>query len=310
MAQNLSAFISQHRPALEAALERHLPLSSQPRAEHFNEAVRYAIFPGGKRWRPTLTLLGASIVGGEVGCALPVACAMEYLHTSSIILDDLPAMDDADLRRGRPALHQVFGESVALLAALALLNQAYALLAQAARERGTPGLAERLVADAAACIGADGMIGGQVVDLALHGEPAETDVLASRNLKTTALMRLMMSAGAVAAGATEREGAALAHFGECLGAAYQICDDLLDELAAGEATGKPVRQDRRHRRASFVAEFGVEESRRMAMTLVDEGQEALARVFGQRGEVHLFGEAAELIIGKVAEPGLVADLVA
>jgi geranylgeranyl pyrophosphate synthase len=292
MRERLAIFIGRHGTALEAGLNEWLPVSRQPQAGQLNEALRYAVFPGGKRWRPFLTLIGAGLAGGCPKKALPAACAVEFLHTSSIILDDLPAMDDAGLRRGRAALHLVFGESVALLAALALLNESYSLLARSAGAGG----AATLLNEATQCVGADGMIGGQVVDLALRGEANGAEALASRKLKTTALMRLTMTAGARACGAAEDEAAALASFGECLGTAYQICDDLLDELAESESVGKTVRQDARHRCPTFVAEFGVDGAHRLAASLVEDGIAAVADKFGRRHEVELLDDAAGLIL--------------
>ncbi len=172
MTERLGKYIDQYRDPIEQALEAHLPLSRQEHAARLNEALRYSIFPGGKRWRPMFSLLGAELVGGSPEQALPAACAMEYLHTSSIIFDDLPAMDDAGLRRGRETLHLVFGESIALLTALALFNQSYALLVRAAIGSPTVGsgkvsgdhrerteAAVRLVVEAVHCIGADGVAG-------------------------------------------------------------------------------------------------------------------------------------------------------
>src|SRR5262245_58264083 len=250
MFDRLTNFIAGAMPMIEAALEQSLPLSARHGAERLNEALRAAVFPGGKRWRPILTLLGTMTAGGSAQSALPIACAIEFLHTSSLILDDLPAMDDAQMRRGRAALHLLYGEGFALLAALALLNQAYALLARA----GT----ERLIAESARCIGTDGMIGGQAADLDIRASGGNSHALASRQLKTTALARLTIIAGAVADGADERDVAALARYGECLGAAYQICDDLLDELGESATIGKNVGQDARHLRPTFTAQLGAE----------------------------------------------------
>ncbi|MDX2032830.1 MAG: polyprenyl synthetase family protein [Blastocatellia bacterium] len=301
MTERLVTFIRRHRQAVEEELGDRLPLSSQPHALRLNEAIRYSLFPGGKRWRPLLTLLGAELAGARAGAAMPAACAMEYLHTSSIILDDLPAMDDAEVRRGRKTLHLVFGESVAMLAALALLNESYALLARNAREVGNDGAAARLVEKAAACIGANGMIGGQAVDLVLQGEGRGAAALASRNLKTTALMRLTMAAGAIACGAEEEEAVALADFGESLGMAYQICDDLLDELGASDVLGKPAKQDARHARATHVAELGIEGAQRLAADLVDDGVRTLRGRFGDRSEVDLLADASALILHAAAQ---------
>lgn len=274
---------------IETALERSLPLSAQHGAERLNEALRAAVFPGGKRWRPVLTLLGTMTAGGSAQTALPIACAIEFLHTSSLILDDLPAMDDAHLRRGRAALHLVYGEGLAMLAALALLNQAYALLAQ----DGTG----RLIVEAARCVGPDGMIGGQAADLDIRASRGNSHALASRQLKTTALARLTIIAGAIAAGADERDVSALARYGECLGAAYQICDDLLDEFGESATTGKNVGQDARHLRSNFTAQFGAEEARRLAHDLLAESKQALRERFGECQTASLLIEAADLVIG-------------
>ncbi|HMV49476.1 MAG TPA: polyprenyl synthetase family protein [Blastocatellia bacterium] len=295
MTERLFTYVSRHRLEVEAALEDHLPRSSQSHARRLNGALRYSLFPGGKRWRPMLTLLGAELSGAQACNALPAACAMEFLHTSSVIFDDLPAMDDAPLRRGRAALHCVFGESVALLAALALMNESYALLARTARQHGDCAAA-RLVEDAARCIGADGMIGGQAVDLALSGSVEGPEALASRNLKTTALMRLTMMVGAAACGAGEDDTAALGDYGESLGMAYQICDDLLDELAETEFLGKPAKQDLRHARPSYAAELGPERAQRLAGSLIQEADASLRRRFGNRLEVDLLSDAAALIL--------------
>jgi geranylgeranyl diphosphate synthase type II len=271
MSESLLAYVERRRPSIEVALDDFLPLSSQPHAGRLNEALRYAVFPGGKRWRPLLTLLGAELAGGAALDALPAACAMEFLHTSSIIFDDLPAMDDADFRRGVPALHRVYGEGLAALAALALLNGSYGLLVRAARDSGRRDAAARLIAEATECVGGNGMIGGQAVDLGLRDSDRGPDALYSRNLKTTALMRLTLLAGALAVGAEDGPLSTLGEFGVALGMAYQICDDLLDELADGQRIGKPAGQDARHNRPSCVSELGHEGARRLAAGLVDEG---------------------------------------
>jgi geranylgeranyl diphosphate synthase type II len=227
--------------------------------------------------------------GGSEQSALPIACAIEFLHTSSLILDDLPAMDDAQLRRGRAALHLIYGEGLALLAALALLNQAYALLAQ----DGTG----RLTAETARCIGTEGMIGGQAADLDIRASRGNSHALASRQLKTTALARLTIIAGAIASGADEQDVAALARYGECLGAAYQICDDLLDELGESAAIGKNVGQDARHLRSTFTGQFGAEGAQHLALSLLAEGKQTLRERFGECQTARLLIEATDLVIG-------------
>jgi len=228
-------FVGSEREAVESALRRSLPLSTLARAGRLNEALEYAVFPGGKRLRPALSLLASRLGGASRRQALGVACAVEFLHTSSLILDDLPSMDDADVRRKRPALHLVYGEGVALLAAIALLNQSYALLSEAACDDDGRGAGGTLLVRAAArCVGPDGMVGGQVVDLETRASAADEEALASRDLKTVALMRLMMTAGALACGACVEKTRTLAEFGECFGRAYQVCDDVWDETCASD----------------------------------------------------------------------------
>jgi geranylgeranyl diphosphate synthase, type II len=303
MTERLENYIEKHRDRIEDALERYLPVSHQEHAALMNDALRYALFPGGKRWRPILTLLGTEMVGADPARALPAASAMEYLHTSSMIFDDLPAMDDAGLRRGRESLHLVYGESLALLTALALFNQSYALLARCAAENGCHESGILLVEEAVQCIGSDGMIGGQVVDLALKGTGQRADSLVSRNLKTTALLRLTMIAGARSCGATWSEIEPLARFGEALGMAYQICDDLLDELVASEDLGKPSHQDSRHLRSNYVAELGIEGAHRMASDLVESALLDLNAAFSGRPTLDLISDASRLILsakGKLA----------
>ena len=284
-----------YRPLIEAGLDNLLPRSSVSAASRLNSALHYAVFPGGKRMRPMLALMGAGIVSEDIDRAVPAACAIEFLHAASLIFDDLPAMDDADVRRGRPALHLEFGEDTALLTALALLNQAYAIFGR------TPAL----IRDAAECIGADGMIGGQAVDLDIRAAGGTPEKFDSRNRKTTGLMRLALTAGAIACGASERHVDALARCGECLGEAYQIYDDLLDQYGCCEDTGKTARQDARHHRPSHVLEFGCEASRRHVRSLIAESKETLYSCFGETEGVIVLTRAIDSIVGKVSAAGLV-----
>lgn len=291
MSELFAKFVAAERDGIETALRRALPLSTLARAGSLNEALEYAVFPGGKRLRPALALLASRLAGASLKQGLTVACAVEFLHTSSLILDDLPSMDDASLRRQRPSLHLVYGEGVAVLAAVALLNQSYALLSEAAcADDGA------LLRAAARCIGADGMVGGQVVDLETRAAAADEEALASRDLKTVALMRLLMTAGALACGAGVEETSTLADFGECFGRAYQVCDDVWDETCPSDVTGKPARQDARHRRASAVTGFGAEGARLFARRLVARGVARLHEQFGPREEVTLLSDAAHYVL--------------
>jgi geranylgeranyl diphosphate synthase, type II len=298
LTEDLKGFVSRERPAIEGALREALPTSSLAGARRLNEALDYAVFPGGKRLRPALALVASDLAGASRAQGLRVACAVEFLHSSSLILDDLPAMDDASFRRSRRALHLVYDEGLAVLASVALLNRAYALLAEAAGACGQAGAIVSLVAEAACCVGADGMVGGQVVDLETRAGRADDHALACRDLKTVALMRLMMTAGALACGAPREDTRALADFGDCFGRAYQVCDDLLDETDAGAATGKPAGQDARHARATSVSAFGARGARRLAARLVERGVARLLAQFGARAEVRLLAEAASGVLAR------------
>lgn len=301
MTERLNSFVAANRAEVEAALRSHLPLSPLPAAERLNDALAYALFPGGKRLRPVLSLLASALVGVPRAEALTVACAVEFLHSSSLIIDDLPCMDDADLRRNRRTLHLVYGEGTAMLAALALLNQSYALLARAARSCGRAGAAHALVSEAARAVGAEGMIGGQALDLELRAGCADADTLAGRDLKTAALMRLMMTAGALACGADEEDVRALREFGECFGRAYQVCDDLLDESRDEYLSGKTAGQDSRHGRANALDVLGAHGARRMACELIERGAEALDARFGRRVEAQLLTDAARRVVERLPD---------
>ncbi len=286
---------SELRELIESGLSDYLPQSALEGSDRLNEAIRYAMFPGGKRLRPVLTLLGVQVVGGCLKRALPVACAVEFLHTTSLVFDDLPAMDDASLRRGHPALHLVFGEGVAQLAALALLNETYALFGR------TPAL----IAEAAACLGTDGMIGGQAVDLEIRSTSRLTRIpFTARNRKTSALLRLTLAAGALACDAAPADVAALAQAGECLGEAYQICDDLLDEFLDGEDTGKDSRQDARHQRPSHAAQYGASACHAHVLALVTEAKQCLTRRFGSSPAVSVMLAHIDEIVREFSRAGL------
>ena len=229
----LRQYAEKYRPQIENALREHLPLAPPNIETQFNEAVQYALFSGGKRFRPILTLLGAELFGGRAEVILPAACAVEFIHTSSLIFDDLPCMDNAPLRRGKTSVHEKFGEGLSILVAVGFLNASYGLVF--VNHNGLPERAMQAHAEMVECIGASGMVGGQSIDLALSkgagaSENAAEDFNAesSRNLKTSALMRLSMRVGAILAGANYLELAQLSRFAELLGDAYQLSDDLLD----------------------------------------------------------------------------------
>lgn len=264
--------IQELQQVIEAALLAYLPQSRHPGAKSLDQAIHYAMFPGGKRLRPILALMGARIFNDDPREAMGAACAVEYIHCSSLIFDDLPCMDDAAIRRGIPCVHKVYGEEVAWLAGIALLNQSYALF----------GKVPALIAEATYCIGTEGMIGGQALDLAPHDGNEEallerSQNLVERNKKTSAMMRLSLTAGALALGIPPAEVAPLGEAGQALGEAYQIGDDLLDI----RATSKPAGQDLRHHRPSAglldeKAQFD------QVTSLVEGARASLRSAYGER----------------------------
>ena len=260
---------------IEPALSRFMPAEQCLQAEVF-EAARYSLLAGGKRLRPALlleffTLLG----GGEAQMALPFACALEMIHTYSLIHDDLPCMDDDDLRRGRPACHKAFGEAAALLAGDALLNRAFELMTLDGAI--TPARTLRAAHHVAQCSGVYGMIGGQVIDLSLEGRSDVPHQAHSTmvSLKTGALFQAACVGGALLAGAGEAHLRAAEAFARALGLAFQLTDDLLDETGDTARLGKPVGSDRASDKRTFVTLYGPEKCRQMALDLMAEAKTAL-----------------------------------
>lgn len=231
-------YVEKHRPQIEKSLREHLPFAPPKIETQFNEAVEYALFSGGKRLRPVLTLLGAELFGGKPEIVMPAAIAGEFIHTSSLIFDDLPCMDNAQTRRGKTSLHEKFGEGLAILVAIGFLNASYALVF--VNHIALPERAMLAHAELVECIGASGMLGGQSVDLALAkgaGDDSNEDFESVRNLKTSALMRLSLRVGAILAGASHFDLVTLSRFAQLLGDAYQLSDDLLDLEEDSEVFG-------------------------------------------------------------------------
>jgi geranylgeranyl diphosphate synthase, type II len=236
--KELWAYLELHREAIESALHSNVPAAPSKVGTSFNEAAEYCLFSGGKRLRPILTLLGCELVGGIPQSVLPAAVAAEFIHTSSLVFDDLPCMDDAAERRGVESLHQKFGEGMAVLVGLAYLSDAYGLISNC--EAGSSATRIAAIREMVECVGPRGMIGGQAVDLVMAG--AEEQIRASedvRNLKTSALMRLTLVVGAILGGGDEHQLDTLRRFATLLGEAYQLSDDVLDlvedsEIFSGE----------------------------------------------------------------------------
>jgi geranylgeranyl diphosphate synthase type II len=275
---DLSAYLTARRELVDAALDRVLPLESAP-PPTLHRAMRYSVLAGGKRLRPTLVIAGAEAVGGRADAVLPAACALELIHTYSLIHDDLPAMDDDDYRRGRLTNHKVFGEAMAILAGDALLTLAFRLIAGNGAQPGDPRRLCQVVAEVAEAAGATGMVGGQVVDVESEGKTvgAETLEYIHRH-KTAALIRVSVRAGAVLAGGTDDAVHELTEAGGELGLAFQIVDDILDVEGDSAELGKTVGSDQRKQKATYPAVHGIEASRRQARALVDAAKRRLAKV--------------------------------
>ena len=228
---DLWRFVAESKPQIERSLELNLPFAPSTIETDFNAAVRYSVFPGGKRLRPVLTLLGAELFGGRPEDVLNAASAVEYIHTSSLIFDDLPCMDNSLHRRGKLALHEKFGEGLSTLVAIGFLNQSYQMVALDGR--GNHERSVSAILEIVQCVGSAGMVGGQSVDLMIA--TANDCKICSRakhggvlNLKTSSLIRLALNLGAILSGGRGEHLDALSDFAEALGHAYQISDDIID----------------------------------------------------------------------------------
>jgi len=259
---------------VEAALDRVLTAPDDPSRDLYR-AMRYMVLGGGKRLRPALVLLSAEACGGSAEAAMPAACAVEMVHTYSLIHDDLPAMDDDDLRRGRPSCHKQFGEALAILAGDALLTEAFGVLAREVADGET---ARRLTAELAAAAGAVGMVGGQVADLEAEraGQRDEQLLRVIHRRKTAAMLTASVVMGGIAAGASEHLARSLREFGEHLGLAFQIADDVLDASAATADLGKTAGKDAAAGKLTYVTLFGLEAARRRARGEADRAVDALS----------------------------------
>jgi geranylgeranyl diphosphate synthase type II len=272
--QELHSFLEESRHMVDAALETHLPPESvEPRTLH--RAMRYSVFAGGKRIRPALVIASSDLHGGRRSDAMPAACAMEMIHTYSLIHDDLPAMDDDDLRRGRPSCHKAFDEATAILAGDALLTHAFLILA---RQDTVPAQRlQRLISTLAHGAGTGGMIGGQMADLESEGrEVPLATVERIHLLKTAALISASLVMGAELAGAADAELDRMKRFGLRIGLLFQITDDILDRTGNQKELGKTVGKDEAQGKATYPAAAGMEEANTRARTLAREAEEDLA----------------------------------
>jgi geranylgeranyl diphosphate synthase type II len=279
---DLESYLTTRRGSIELALDHCLP-STEARPTQLHESIRYSVLAPGKRLRPTLVLAGAEAIGGSADDVMLTACALECIHAFSLIHDDLPCMDNDDYRRGRLTNHKVYGDAIALLAGDALLALAFQLVAEnvstAPADRVLPTL--RLIAEAS---GTWGMVGGQVVDMESQGQVVTPDTLHYIHVhKTGALITVSVLAGAMLAGATSEQIDPLRTYGNHIGLAFQIADDILDVTGDEARIGKPVGSDQERDKATYPRLYGLRESRSRAHAEVEAAVKTLER-FDHRAE--------------------------
>ena len=273
---DLAAYLAERRQRVDDALATVLPPDETPPTS-VHRAMRYSVMAGGKRLRPILVIAGAEAVGGTAETVMPTACALELIHTYSLIHDDLPAMDDDDYRRGRLTNHKVFGEAVAILAGDALLTYAFGLIAEnAARVATGAAVVRDVIIEVVAAAGTRGMVGGQVVDIESEGKTVTAETLEYIHMhKTAALIRASLRVGARLAGAGAEPLAIIGDAGGSLGLAFQIVDDILDVEGTLAELGKTAGSDERKGKATYPAVHGIEASRAQARTLIARAKERL-----------------------------------
>ncbi len=291
--ESLSSYMAERRGVVEDALESFLP-ESGGRYSRLTDAMRYSVFSGGKRLRPILAIAAFEIVGGEGDAVLAPACATELIHTYSLIHDDLPAMDDDDLRRGRPTCHKEFDDALAILAGDALLTLAFGIVTQ--EDVLPPERAAAIVRELAGANGHGGMLGGQAADIAMEGELPDIGAIEYiHGHKTGAPVAAAVRVGAMAAGAKSIDMERLTAYGERIGMAFQIADDLLDERGTAEEMGKAVGKDRDHGKMTYPGVVGAESAVIRAQELVDDAIQSLD-AYGER--VWALAEIARFIVDR------------
>ncbi|WP_035985452.1 geranylgeranyl diphosphate synthase CrtE [Leptolyngbya sp. KIOST-1] len=271
---DLEAYLAEQRQRVEAALDQALTLRYP---ETLYEAMRYSLLAGGKRLRPILCLASCELAGGTAELAMPTACALEMIHTMSLIHDDLPAMDNDDYRRGRLTNHKVYGEDVAILAGDALLTYAFEYVATQTRG-AAPEQVLRVIAGLGRAVGGEGLVGGQIVDLTSEGNPNVTleTLTYIHNHKTAALLEISVTAGAILAGASDEAVESLRQYAQRIGLAFQIVDDILDITSTSETLGKSAGKDITAQKVTYPSLWGLEESRRQADQLIEAAKDSLA----------------------------------
>jgi geranylgeranyl diphosphate synthase type II len=291
---NINEYFKGKSALVDKWLDRLLPSESEtPSTIH--QAMRYSIFAGGKRLRPILTIATGEIFGAAEEQLLPAACSIEMIHTYSLVHDDLPAMDNDDMRRGRPTNHVVYGEAMAILAGDALLTQAFRTLADYQSSSGSTKL--RVISEVAKAAGTTrALIGGQVLDIQSEGKNMTGEELeVIHRAKTGALITCAVRIGAIIGGAGESELNSLTEFGEKAGLSFQVADDLLDQTATSEELGKTPGKDLASRKATYAALYGVDGAREMAGRLCQEAITA-ARSIGR--DTRMLQEIARFIVAR------------
>jgi geranylgeranyl diphosphate synthase type II len=277
---DIAAVLEQERLRLEEEVERYLPAEGEY-PERIHQAIHYSVLNGGKRLRPIIAVAAAQALGHDRSRIMKASCSIEYVHCCSLVLDDLPSMDDAEMRRGRPTTHRAFGVATGILAADALLMHAFKLVADNGVDVGADGPSvAAAVRDLATAVGSYGMVGGQHVDLEVAAaDEVDTDTLEYiQTRKTGALFVVAATIAGTLLGAARERQEALREYAGALGLAYQIVDDILDAVGDAEAVGKDVRKD--VDKASFVTVHGVEAARESASRLVAKARQSLGRLDG------------------------------
>jgi geranylgeranyl diphosphate synthase type II len=276
---DLSVYLKERKTLVDAALDRSIEVEYP---ETIYESMRYSLMAGGKRVRPILCLASCELVGGTIDMAMPTACALEMVHTMSLIHDDLPAMDNDDYRRGKLTNHKVYGENIAILAGDGLLTYAFEFIASQTKNV-PPERVLQVIVTFGRAFGAAGVVGGQVVDLESEGNP-DTSLETLHYIhthKTAALLEACVSCGAILAGADEEIRQRLSRFAQNIGLAFQIIDDILDITQTQEQLGKSAGKDVAAQKATYPSLLGLEESQREARELIEEAKAQLAP-FGEK----------------------------
>jgi len=276
MSKRIEQYLDEKRSLIEKALQKFMPPASGLAGDVI-ESMNYSLFAGGKRLRPILCIAGAEAVGGSADDVLAVACALELIHTYSLIHDDLPAMDNDDYRRGKPTNHKVFGEAVALLAGDGLLTLSFNLMARLGLERNIEKAVLLQTMDLiSTAAGYKGMVGGQTVDIIYEGKDSDPAVVEYiHRHKTGALIAAAVTSGAILAGGSEEEARSLNRYGQQIGLAFQIADDILNIEGDSDILGKGIGSDKKRGKMTYPAVFGITESKRIQEELIDHAIEAL-----------------------------------